>query len=405
MKAEHMIDDGTRSCISIGSGYKNGSLDQYYLALQEIVNIALKQDIDIQSLIYNPGDHKVTVQDAISLRKKFVNRTDVEKYQGYLEFDYFGDNSEDSKVASWSVLFEASDEMKKVLYRRDCEAYNSGHPLFRGDPGLFKHIRKKETSRRPDFELIDLSQISFSSYPGEVVGTNMGFARLSSHLDPRIVRVSKERWPSAKTYVRLDPYFFSKCEPMANLQEDTIVPANPKWFSKDNLRNGDRDYGHYVLADNPCTPENAHAFLEFNSRGVRSLEFHAQRSKDDYLSMMLEELPRPDDSSGLMVGRCIHLDTQDPVKTPPKDAIVQHLDLAINVYEGVDRQSRLDNNLQHGRSADASFRIHLFRIEDIPFYSIFDICYMFFESKCLLKEMMNDLGVDVLEGVSDLKCG
>ena len=381
------------------------ALERYLETLKKIVEIAWEQGSEIQCLIYNPGDHIEIVQLAVRLRREFIGDADVKKCKGHLELGYFGNICELDKVASWTVLFEASDEMKKMSYRRDCEGYNSNHPLFQGDPELFDCIRRKEHSKKPDFELLDLSRVDFDGYPNEVVGTKNGFARVSSHLDSRIIRTSKKKWPAARTYVRLDPHFFSRNEPMANLQEDTIVPANPRWFSTANLRNGDRDYGCYVLSNNCCTPENFHAYWEFSSRGVRSLEFHAKRSKENYLSMMLEELPRPDDSSGLMVGRCIHLDTQDPMTTPPRDAIVQHLDLAINVYEGEDRQARLDNNLQHGPSASASFRTHLFRIEDIPFFSIFEFCYMFFESKCLLKEMMGDLGVDVSEALTNLKCG
>ena len=384
---------------------QNDSLDQYFAALKAIVDIALEQDIEIQSLIYNPGNHKETVQRTISLRSEFVDGADLERYKGYLEFDYFGDISDKRKVASWSVLYEASGEMKKVLCRRDCEDYSPNQPLFQGDPKLFEHIRKKELSRSPDLELIDLSKIDFSTCPGDVVGINAGYARITSLLDARIVFTSKKRWASAKTFVRLDPYFFSTNEPMAYLQKDTIVPANPKWFGKENLMKGGRDYGRYVLANNACTPQNLHASREYKSGEVRSLEFHAKRSKSDYLSMMIEELPRPDDRTGLMVGRCIHLDTQDPMKILPKDAIVQHLDLAINVYEGEDRQARLDNNLQYGPSADASFRTHLFRIEGVPFLSVVEFCCMFFQSKCLLKEMMNDLGVEALEELLDLKCG
>ncbi len=40
-----------------------------------------------------------------------------------------------------------------------------------------------------------------------------------------------------------------------------------------------------------------------------------------------------------MIARCIHLDTRDPAFTPLGQVEMQHLDLAINVYEGEDRKS------------------------------------------------------------------
>jgi hypothetical protein len=70
---------------------------------------------------------------------------------------------------------------------------------------------------------------------------------------------------------------------------------------------------------------------------------------------------------------------------------MQHLDLAINVYEGQDRQKRFAQSLQNGKVQDASFRTHLFRIEQTPFVSLFSFCGMFLESKVLLSEWFNEL--------------
>jgi hypothetical protein len=110
-----------------------------------------------------------------------------------------------------------------------------------------------------------------------------------------------------------------------------------------------------------------------------------------YLTMIIEELPRPDDPSGLMIARCIHLDTRDPAFTPLGQVEMQHLDLAINVYEGEDREKRFAQSLQNGKVQDASFRTHLFRIERTPFVSLFSFCGMFLESKVLLSEWLNEL--------------
>jgi hypothetical protein len=70
---------------------------------------------------------------------------------------------------------------------------------------------------------------------------------------------------------------------------------------------------------------------------------------------------------------------------------MQHLDLAINVYAGEDRQKRFAQSLQHGKVQDASFRTHLFRIEGTPFVSLFSFCRMFLESKVLLSDWFNEL--------------
>lgn len=70
---------------------------------------------------------------------------------------------------------------------------------------------------------------------------------------------------------------------------------------------------------------------------------------------------------------------------------MQHLDLAINVYAGEDRQKRYAQSLQHGKVRDTGCRTHLFRVEGIPFVSLFSFCGMFLESKILLSECFNEL--------------
>ena len=87
------------------------------------------------------------------------------------------------------------------------------------------------------------------------------------------------------------------------LLEAAVVPADPNWLSQFSLRKGMRDQGWYDLLD--CEPlESQRQCWDYRVRGVRRLEFSVERKKDDYLSMMIEELPRPDDRNRLMVGRC-----------------------------------------------------------------------------------------------------
>ncbi len=112
----------------------------------------------------------------------------------------------------------------------------------------------------------------------------------------------------------------------------------------------------------------------------------ARRTQDRYLSMMIEELPAPDAGNGLMIGRCIHLDTDAKAGSPANAAQVLHLDLAINVYIDAARPKRMTNTLHHGKAEDATIRTHLYRIENIPFLALFDFAELFFKSRFLLNE-------------------
>ncbi|MBY3246032.1 hypothetical protein HFO16_32440 [Rhizobium laguerreae] len=169
-----------------------------------------------------------------------------------------------------------------------------------------------------------------------------------------------------------------------------MVPARPSWLSNFGLRKGMKDFGSYQLLNRPISDGQAE-YWDYDVKMVRRLEVCVERREENYLTMMIEELPRPDDSSGLMIGRCIHLDTRDPAFTPLGEVKMQHLDLAINVYEDEDRKKRFDGSLQNGRVHDATFRTHLLRIEGIPFSSLFLFSAMFLESEVLIGEWVNDL--------------
>ena len=174
--------------------------------------------------------------------------------------------------------------------------------------------------------------------------------------------------------------------------EAALVPANPRWMSTLALFPNAKTFASYALQD--CSPkEDRTQYIEYHVHNIRRLEVIAQRREVDYLSMMIEELPRVDDPNGLMVGRCIHLDTCAIAGTPMADAQLKHLDLAINVYRGCDRRMRMAESLQNGKVCDATYRTHLLRVEDVPFPALFGFAEMFLKSRSLLAEWITDLGL------------
>ena len=168
------------------------------------------------------------------------------------------------------------------------------------------------------------------------------------------------------------------------------MPANPKWIPNFSLEIGNKDFAAYSLTDRPYA-EAPTEFWDYHVRRLRKLEVHVKRRQHTYLSMMIEELPAPDDANGFMVARCIHLDTSSPVGTPLDQVKIDHLDLALNVYCGDDRNKRFETTLQRGKAQDATFRTHIFRIENIPFVTLFSFCEMFIQSRTLLGEWLNEL--------------
>ncbi|WP_054637880.1 hypothetical protein [Thalassobacillus sp. C254] len=123
---------------------------------------------------------------------------------------------------------------------------------------------------------------------------------------------------------------------------------------------------------------------------VKRLDVIAKRSNDGNLSMMLEELSYEMEDHGLLIGRCIHLDTDYIIGSNFEETKLNHLDCAINIYSGDNIVKRMDENLAHGEKVTkANPRIHLIRINDIPFKELLNIAFLFFKSITLTREWVD----------------
>ena len=103
---------------------------------------------------------------------------------------------------------------------------------------------------------------------------------------------------------------------------------------------------------------------------------------------MIEELTRPVGSHEEVFGLCVHMDTDSAVGIAALDARLNHLDLALNWYPGVDGATRLNQRLDDGMVQTAT-RSHLLRVEDIPFTALFEITSAFFTSRVLVREWLS----------------
>ena len=354
-----------------------------------MAKVATEAGVAAHELIDKPGQHASIVSPSITFRTSILSPHEENSLSGYLAIGFFAGRARRERLAAFAMSFEVAHEAARLEVMRQCRRYSHTQPLFQNVPSLVGRIRRKDSGRQ-DYELIDVAAVGSVS-GSEIYRAGSGFTKLCSFLSSGIVNWAQKEWPSAPIFVRLDADVFSTVQPQQLLTEATLVPANPRWLKGFSLRTGMKDFACYELQDRPVSDGQAE-YWDYHVRHLRRLEIHIVRREDDYLSMMIEELPRFDDPNGLMIGRCIHLDTRDPVHTPLGEVQMQHLDLAINVYAGDDRQKRFRQSLQNGKVQDASFRTHLFRIEGIPFLSLFAFCEMFLESKILLSEWLNELG-------------
>jgi hypothetical protein len=325
----------------------------------------------------------------MKVRRTLTTPQEEENLDGYLEIGLFRwARQRSERIALFALCFDIQHALDLLQLRRQCESYEVSQPLFRAAPNLLDHIRMR-AGGSTDRELIDVTAIE-SVGGSSIYKVAGGFARLIPHLNPGIVNWAQSTYPRSPIFVRLDPFYFQRHEPGQLLTEATLVPANPKWLADFSLRKGMGDFAMYELQD-VSARDDARQYWDFRIRGIRRLEVRVERRDNDYLTMMMEELPRPDEANDLMVGRCIHLDTRDPVGTPLKSVKLNHLDLAINVYQGQRRFERFEQTMQTGKVVDASFRTHVFRIEQANFLSLFDFSRQFLRSMVLLGEWIQEV--------------
>lgn len=329
---------------------------------------------------------KVEESDAFALRlvaERAMLITDLDRTQvsANLEIGYFMNLAMDQRLAAWLLAIEMKRMYDLDLLSTRFESYSFHQALFQALPKLWGDVRDKE--------LIPFQPARGVRHDGVILWDDV-YVRLDPYLSASLVANLAAAFPSAPLCVRMDPGFASEDKPREYLVEEVLVPADPNWWKTLGIHRGEAKGSRYVIQEPKDPTSNLQAFLDYRVRGVRTLEVYAQRPKDEYLSMMVEELVDLRESSGFLLGRCIHWDTEALKGTDPAVAPVQHLDLAINVYSGDVAVQRLSKSLTAGKVTDATFRTHLLRIEGIPAQALLAVAAHFFVSSTLLAEWFKD---------------
>ncbi len=368
-------------------------IDEYYGHVGDFADTMNAQEAEFEPFLASLKGNSQTAEDCVSFRQAELTESDVQRLSPYLEIGYFHDNAAPDPLrecAWWAFCFDVTQTSVRHLRQAECTPYDHAQPLFQAQPYLFQAIRARKETGALDLELID--ERALINLDGEVYATGSGFAKLSPSLPPRIAEIGRKHFADAQRFIRLDPHKYYSVQPQRLLQEVALVPANPKWLATLSIFSDRSEYAQYDLLGTDAKA-NQQDYVDYHVRGIRRLEVVAKRRDANYLSMMIEELPAPDKEHGLMVGRCIHLDTFAPIGTPMAKAQLNHLDLAINVYCDGDRAKRMSNSLQFGKAQDATIRTHLYRIEAVPFPSVFLFADLFFQSQQLLSEWYEAMGI------------
>ncbi len=364
------------------------NIEEYYKELENIANTVGEKQIATHEYLESLIDKNDSlINELINFRKDFIDSKEQDEVRGYLAIGFFKQFTGIKRVACFVMTFEIDEIKTKNNWKKRCEPYSKEQPLFQKEPKLFDAIRKKDNGSK-DLELIDFrvfNQINDS----EILKVNKSYTLIDSALNPQIVSWTKSTFNDRPLYIRANPYKIFDKQPPQLIFEAILMPANPNWWRNLTIHNRAKEGASYILDD--CSPkENYRQYWEFHIKNIKRLEVIAKRNNNGNLSMMIEELTGID-NQGLMFGRMIHLDTDSTYGTAFEESKLNHLDLAINVYEGETAKERLEDNLAKGnKSTSASYRTHLLRIENIPFKGLFGYVISFFKSQTLINEWFED---------------
>jgi hypothetical protein len=355
------------------------NLDDYQPAINRMASECLAKACSSVQVLENalaatPG----WVHELIALRRDLAPASELEAWAGFRQLGLFPSLCAEQRLSLCLVGVDIESAVAELEIKRECEEYDPAQPLFQANPGLFEKIREPHKKK----EMVSFEGLRLVN-DGPLVDCGKGLATLSTYLDPFAVEVTVRAFGGSPLFVRLHPYRVPRSTSEQLLCENIVRPADPRWIHELKLHKNTTTGSRYDLA----REEDPWAYLV---RGVRKLEVFAKREPNERFSMMVEELAqRP--GSPILIGRCIHLDSDAPVGTPFSEVTLDHIDLAINVYTGAARDTRLGQNLAEiGKVVDAVTRTHLLRADKVPFALLFGYAHLFFMSVPLTVQWCHD---------------
>jgi hypothetical protein len=348
------------------------TIDEYFVRIDQIAKECLADCNSAPEAVYSQGDR----QALIDLRLQLLDDSDVESSCDFLRTGIFTDQPQPARLSLFLITLDVERQIARLEIRARCQAY-AGSVLLSKLPKLSDYVVD---------DLIVAAKIR-QLRSTDIVEAPGGFARIDALLSPSLAAWALGSFPAAKVRIRLDPREAAEDPLKPGVRESVVRPPNPTWWRNLGLRRGTTDGGHFVL-DPEQAPGNLRnlAFWD-QAKGIRRLEVFVKRENQGRLSMMVEELSVRNERNGFIEGRCIHLDSRSPEGTPFEDAELDHIDLAINVFQDDAGQARLEQRLADGgKTIDATCRTHLLRIDGPRFPVLFDCALGFLKSRTLLFE-------------------
>ncbi|MCR3906659.1 MAG: hypothetical protein NUK62_06540 [Tenericutes bacterium] len=349
----------------------------------KVINKTEFYNFEIYEIIFN--ENNVMLDVLIDYRTKTMSDKDF-KNKFILATDSFSSYTSTDRLIIQRIIFDIESygetERRMNEYKQWFKLNFKEEKLFKEYKQLEKFIRKND-----DEGLIEFNKIKSEYVNGNHFKHNKNYYKsvIKDQVFEQLLRPDTLNVTEYPFYIKLDNEYYSPSRnALSSLEEAAINPSNPKWTESFSIHNGLFEGASYELReDNDDEMDIGKKCFKDNDylRGIRRIESIAKRKNNGRFSMMIEELSI---EYGILVGRCIHLDSQDPIGTNFFEAILSHIDYAINVYGEI--HNRLNIRMDKKEKYDASLRGHLFRIENYPFYKLPDLTYLLFKSKLLTED-------------------
>jgi hypothetical protein len=378
------------------------NLDLYYEYIERIAKIKKWELTDLAHFLKD--ELKINEQFRnliIPTRQALIDESDTNDIFFYLsEHILKGDESINLVISC--IVQEVILISKKHYNYLSFENYHLAQPVFQKFPELLNELREKPNGNK-DLELIKLNAINYKPIPNipshRTCKYKKHFLLINNYLDSRIPRYFIDKYGNEDLYIRIEPYIVSDEAPPLSLQEEFLRPPNPKWIERLLIYPGKSEGCEIFLPelkyeDIGSDQKKNDQYSEYHHKLIRRFETNANmknEGKKKHFSMSLEELSEERLSEGMLIGRMIHLDAIDSYDVPFKEIRLNHLDLAINIYTDGQITERMENSLASGGvTADASYRTHLIRADNIMFSDLIDIARLFFKSQTMVEDWIDE---------------
>ena len=310
---------------------------------------------------------------AIEQRKERLTEQDRNLASAYMSLRYFEDFDSDERIACFCIALEADYERELRKQIEDCTPYEGDEPIFKDN----------DIKERRDKDLIR-GMIGVRGYGTNIFKYGNKWGYYDSRIPLQIYDWLEDCFKDNQKRIRIDPRGLYPQRPPQMAIECQIIPSKWQWWKNLTVYKGTHTGSSYILLGSD--PHQHGDYYDYNVLNVRSLQEVVNRRNSGNLSMMLEELSEfkhpTDNNQGYVIGRMIHLDTDAQVDVPFEDAVLNHIDLAYNLYIENDAKIRMGQELCDGSTVQsATYRTHILRIEGIPFSSLFKIAQSFFKSR------------------------